>query len=128
MKLIVTVLMILVITAIYCVAQEQKKPEPCADAQSQAEMSICWGNEYKAGDARLNEAYRQFASKLDDEQKAQLKNAQLAWLKYRDANCDFVADQYKGGTIRPMIGAICLADVTNNRTTELKAQMKERDQ
>src|SRR5437879_524932 len=109
-------------------AQEQKKPEPCADAQSQAEMNICWGNEYKAADARLNEAYRQFASKLDDAEKAQLKNAQLAWLKYRDANCDFVADQYKGGTIRPMIAAICLADVTNNRTTELKAQMKERDQ
>jgi len=128
MKLIVTVLMILVMTIVYCFAQEQKKPEPCADAQSQAEMNICWGNEYKAADARLNEAYRQFASKLDDEQKAQLKNAQLAWLKYRDANCDFVADQYKGGTIRPMIAAICLADVTNNRTTELKAQMKERDQ
>ena len=128
MKLIVTVLMILVMTIAYCFAQEQKKPEPCADAQSQAEMNICWGNEYKAADARLNEAYRQFASKLDDAEKAQLKNAQLAWLKYRDANCDFVADQYKGGTIRPMIAAICLADVTNNRTTELKAQMKERDQ
>ena len=109
-------------------AQEQKKPEPCADAQTQAEMTMCWGKEYKAADARLNEAYRQFAAKLDDAEKVQLKNVQLAWLKYRDANCDFVADQYKGGTMRPMIAAICLADVTNNRTTELKAQMKERDQ
>ena len=128
MKLIVTVLMILVMTAIYCVAQEQKKTEPCADAQTQAEMNMCWGKEYKAADTSLNEAYRRFAAKLDDEEKAQLKNAQLAWLKYRDANCDVVADQYKGGTMRPMIAAICLADVTNNRTIELKAQMKERDQ
>src|SRR5437899_11516633 len=93
--------------------QEQKKPEPCADAQSQAEMNFCWGNEYKAADARLNEAYRQFASKLDDAEKAQLKNAQLAWLKYRDANCDFVADQYKVGTIRPMIGLICTGQQQN---------------
>jgi|SRR5207302_271917 len=108
--------------------QEQKKPEPCADAQSQAEMNICWGKEYKAADARLNEAYRQLASKLDVEEKTELKNAQLAWLKYRDANCEFVADQYKGGTIRPMIAAICLADVTANRTTELRAQLKEREQ
>ena len=105
-----------------------QKPEPCADAQSQAEMNICWGKEYKAADARLNQVYQQFVSKLDEEEKAQLKNAQLAWLKYRDANCDFVADQYKGGTMRPMIAAICLADVTNNRTSELKAQMKEREQ
>lgn len=128
MKLAPAVLMLLLVTAFYCFAQEQKKPEPCTDAQTQAEMTMCWGKEYKAADVRLNEAYRQFASKLDEEDKAQLKNAQLAWLKYRDANCDFVADQYKGGTMRPMIAAICLADVTNNRTTELKAQMKERDQ
>ena len=107
-------------------AQNQKK-DPCADAQSQAEMNMCWGKEYKAADARLNEAYRRFISKLNDEEKAQLKKAQLAWIMYRDANCDFVADQYKGGTMRPMIAAICLAETTNNRTTELEAQVKERE-
>ena len=116
---------------LFCAATEahaQKKPEPCAEAQSQAEMTICWGNQYKAADAKLNQVYRQFTAKLDDEEKAQLKTAQAAWLKYRDANCEFVADQYKGGTMRPMIAAICLADVTDNRTKELTAQMKERDQ
>ncbi len=128
MKLASAVLTLLLVTGLYCFAQDQKKPEPCADAQTQAEMTMCWGKEYKAADARLNEAYRQFAAKLDEAEKVQLKNVQLAWLKYRDANCDFVADQYKGGTMRPMIAAICLADVTNNRTTELKAQMKDRDQ
>ena len=126
MKLAAAVLTLVLLTVL-CFAQE-KKPEPCADAQSQSEMNICWGNEYKAADARLNKEYKQFAAKLDDAEKAQLKEAQLAWLKYRDANCQFVSDRYKGGSIRPMIAAICLADVTNNRTTELKAQMKERDQ
>jgi uncharacterized protein YecT (DUF1311 family) len=109
-------------------AQGPAKNEPCADAQSQAEMNICWGKEYKAADATLNQVYRQLFAKLDDEQKAQLKDAQNAWLKYRDANCEFVADQYKGGSMRPMIAAICLADVTHNRTTELKNQIKDRDQ
>ena len=108
-------------------AQNQKEKDPCAGAQSQAEMNMCWGKEYKAADARLNETYRQFMTRLNDEEKAQLKKAQLAWIAYRDANCDFVADQYKGGTMRPMIAAICFADTTNNRTTELKAQMKERE-
>jgi uncharacterized protein YecT (DUF1311 family) len=108
-------------------AQNQKK-DPCDEAQSQAEMNMCWGKEYRAADARLNETYRQFMAKLNDEEKAQLKKAQLAWIPYRDANCEFVADQYKGGTMRPMIAAICLAETTNNRTTELKAQMKEREQ
>jgi len=85
------------------------------------------GEGVQSWDARLNEAYRQFMAKLNDEEKAQLKKAQLAWITYRDANCDFVADEYKGGTMRPMIAAICLAETTNNRTTELKAQMKERE-
>jgi uncharacterized protein YecT (DUF1311 family) len=120
-------LVLLIIFVASSLAQNQKKPEPCADAQSQAEMTICWGKEYKAADAQLNKTYQGFMSKLDESEKVQLKNAQLAWLKYRDANCDFVADQYKGGTMRPMIAAICLADVTNARVTELRSQMKERE-
>jgi uncharacterized protein YecT (DUF1311 family) len=127
MKLVFLVLTLALSTSAVPIAQNQNKKDPCADAQSQAEMNMCWGKEYKAADARLNEAYRQFMAKLNDEEKAQLKKAQLAWITYRDANCDFVADEYKGGTMRPMIAAICLAETTNNRTTELKAQMKERE-
>jgi uncharacterized protein YecT (DUF1311 family) len=91
-------------------------------------MNICWGNEYRAADVSLNRVYRQLTSKLSDEEKARLKNAQAAWLKYRDANCEFVADQYKGGSMRPMIAAICLADMTTNRTNELRTQIKDREQ
>ena len=64
---------------------------------------------------------------LDDEEKTQLKEAQTAWIKYRDANCQFVGDQYKGGSMRPMIAALCLADVTKRRTTELRNQIKARN-
>ena len=128
MKPAIMFLVLLFSAAAITAAYGQKKSEPCAAAQTQADMTICWGNQYKAADAKLNQVYRQFTAKLDDEEKIQLKTAQTAWLKYRDANCEFVADQYKGGTMRPMIAAICLADVTDNRTKELTAQMKERDQ
>ena len=128
MKFLIAINLLVLIMSVAAHAQGIAKNEPCADAQSQAEMNICWGKEYKAADATLNQVYRQLLAKLDDEQKAQLKNAQTAWLKYRDANCEFVADQYKGGSMRPMIAAICLADVTQNRSTELKNQIKDRDQ
>ena len=107
-------------------AQKQKKPDPCANPQTQTEMTQCAAEAYKAADKVLNQVYQQLVAKLDDEEKAQLKEAQTAWLKYRDTNCDFVADQYKGGTMRPMIYAGCLADVTKNRTSELREQIKER--
>ena len=109
------------------IAAQKPTDDPCANAQSQLEMNMCWGNQYKAADAKLNAVYREFTSKLSAEEAAQLKAAQLAWIKFRDANCEFVADAYKGGSIRPMIAAMCLADVTSARTSELKTQMKERE-
>jgi uncharacterized protein YecT (DUF1311 family) len=127
MKLFVILLIAFAAMSI-SVSAQKPKPKPCEDAQTQADMNICWGNEYKKADARLNQTYQQLAAMLDDEEKAQLKNAENAWIKYRDANCEFVAYQYKGGSIRPMIAAMCLGDVTNNRANELKNQIKDRNQ
>ncbi|HKP38853.1 MAG TPA: lysozyme inhibitor LprI family protein [Pyrinomonadaceae bacterium] len=110
------------------VAQKQKKKEPCDDAQTQLEMNMCAGKAYKEADAELNRVYQKLISLLDDEQKTQLKTVETAWLKYRDANCEFVADQYKGGSMRPMIAGFCLADMTKNRTAELKSQIEDRSQ
>lgn len=119
---------LVLLASAFTFAQDQNKPDPCANAQTQLEMNMCWGNQYKAADARLNTVYRDFTSKLSPAETAQLKAAQLAWIKFRDANCEFVADAYKGGTIRPMMAAMCLAEVTTARTSELKAQMKEREE
>src|SRR5258708_39143095 len=99
MKLSIIFLILLVPVGVSTFGQGQKKTEPCADAQSQAEMNICWGKEYKAADATLNQVYRQLTRKLDDADRTQLKQVEAAWLKYRDANRQFLADQDKGGTI-----------------------------
>ena len=106
--------------------KSEKQADPCANPQTQTEMNICAGNAYKAADKVLNDVYQKLVAKLDDEEKAQLKEAQNAWLKYRDLNCEFVGDQYKGGSIRPMIYAMCLTDVTKTRTSELRIQIKDR--
>jgi uncharacterized protein YecT (DUF1311 family) len=124
MKLFIGLLLVLIGVSVSVSGQKTK---PCADAQTQADMNICWGNEYKKADAKLNQTYQQLAAMLDADEKTQLKNAENAWLKYRDTNCEFVADQYKGGSIRPMIAAICLADVSNNRAAELKNQIEDRN-
>lgn len=120
--------LVLIACAAYSVSAQEKKSDPCPDAQSQAEMNQCAGKAYKAADAELNQVYQKLIAMLDDEEKAQLKNVEAAWLKYRDANCEFVGDQFKGGSIRPMIYAFCLADMTKNRTAELKNQITDRDQ
>lgn len=126
MKLVMVFMLLCALAAAYAFGQG-KKADPCAGASTQFDLNECWGREYKAADATLNQVYRQLVSKLDDEEKAQLKAVESAWLKYRDANCEFVADEYKGGTMRPMAYAICLTDMTKNRVGELRIQVKDRD-
>lgn len=112
--------------AISCAAQEQKKPDPCEDAQTTVEMRDCAGKEYEAADAELNKVYRQLMSKLDDEgHKMALKEAQLAWIKYRDANCDFESYLNRGGTIYPIVNAGCRTGMTVNRTRELQEMLRD---
>lgn len=106
--------------------QKKKKTGPCVNPQTQYEMNQCAKKAFEAADAKLNPAYQRLLAMLDAEEKAQLQEAQRAWLKYRDTNCEFVADEYKGGSIRPMILGYCLADVTKRRTTELRTQINER--
>ena len=103
----------------------QATKDPCPGAYTQYDMNACAHREFQAADAALNRAYDQLSSRLDEGRRAKLKEAELAWLKYRDGNCEFVSSEYEGGTMRPMAHSFCLADVTRARTTELKRQLKE---
>lgn len=126
-KRTVAVVLLLVVATGWTSGQRKKKSDPCANPQTQYEINQCAGRDYRAADALLNQTYKRLMAVLDDEEKAQLKEAQTAWLKYRDSNCEFEGDQYKGGSMRPAVYASCLATMTTKRTTELKTQIKERD-
>jgi uncharacterized protein YecT (DUF1311 family) len=109
-------------------AQRPQQSDPCPGATSQAEMNNCAGRAFKAADATLNRVYDQLIAKLEPAGRAKLKEAELAWIKYRDATCDYEGSRYEGGTMRPMIEGFCLARVTNARTTELRQEIKDFDQ
>ena len=77
--------------------------------------------EFKIADAELNKVFNELHSRLDDAiQKAKLRAAETAWLKYRDANANFESSLYEGGSIRPQIHTGCLTTMTQNRTKELQ--------
>jgi uncharacterized protein YecT (DUF1311 family) len=109
-------------------SQKGRQIQPCESASSQAEASACAHREYVAADAELNRVYNRLAAKLEADEKASLKDAEVAWLKYRDANCEFESSFYKGGTMRPMIESFCLTRMTKARTAELKQQIEVYEQ
>lgn len=63
----------------------------CMDtAVTQTDMNICAGKEYDEADAKLNKVYNALQKKYQDERLflANLKKAQQAWIKFRDAEVE----------------------------------------
>jgi len=51
--------------------------------------------------------------------KMKLRTAQQAWIKYRDANCDYESEFSGGGSAATFEYNFCLADMTTARAKEL---------
>jgi len=86
-------------------------------------MLNCIGAETQRQDKKLNTMYQNVMKSLSGENKERLKKAQQAWIKYRDANCDFYHDP-DGGTMASILGANCVMDMTTQRAKELEGFYK----
>ena len=110
-------------------AQEAKAD--CASPQTQMEMTQCAGEDYDKADKELNGEYQKLRKLLAERDKAADENgkgavdalvaAQRAWVTYRDANCDLTGFQARGGSMEPQLVASCLAQMSRDRTQELKS-------
>ena len=83
-------------------------------------MVNCIGAEIKLQDIRLNKAYKDVMAQLSASRKKQLQNAQRAWIKYRDENCNFYDDP-DGGTITSILSNDCFMSATASRAKELES-------
>jgi uncharacterized protein YecT (DUF1311 family) len=98
----------------------------CTNAQTQAEMNACAAQDAKIADQKLNEVYQQLRAAIaNDAQKQRLVTAQLAWIAFRDKDCEYSQRRYDGGSIMPMIYSSCIAERSEQRTKELQAYIDE---
>ena len=79
----------------------------------------CAVAETKRQDARLNENYKRLMSKLTEERKNALLEAQRAWIMFRDANCAFW-DDLAGGQSAAVTAKECILTMTADRASELE--------
>jgi uncharacterized protein YecT (DUF1311 family) len=102
-------------------AQNGETEIDCKTAQTQMAMNYCAYQSFKAADAELNQVYRQLRNNYKGTaQERQLVDAQLVWIKFRDADCKFSADRFKGGSIAPLIYSSCQEGLTKQRIRSLK--------
>lgn len=92
----------------------------CTKYVNDMETKICLDQELKLEDAKLNRYYKQCRNKLDTIAKGKLLKAQKAWITFRDAECDYHADEMRGGSAESMIGLGCLVEMTKDRVEILK--------
>ena len=95
-------------------------PENCDNPQTQLEMNLCAKAWFEEEDAKLNQLYDDLKTTLSSDKQSDLTTAELAWLDFRDANCEFEASQVEGGSLQPMLYFSCLAELTRDRTAELQ--------
>lgn len=94
--------------------------DPCEDAMTMIEMIDCAQERYQKADDELNEVYQELMSLLENERKELLREAQRAWLKFRDTTADFEASEVEGGSLYPLFHIDTLAFLTEKRVEYLK--------
>lgn len=93
----------------------------CKNPQTQAEMNACEGLRWQRADRELNRVYQLVIPKVVGARRQKLVNAQQAWLKFRESECDFSSSYAEGGTMQPGLIAACRAEITQQRTAELNS-------
>ena len=94
----------------------------CAGS-TQMDLNQCAGADFKRADAAMNAAYGKLMGQIGPKAQHGLRDAQKAWLPFRDKSCAREALGSEGGSIPPMILAGCLAKLTTERTKVLKGYL-----
>jgi len=86
-------------------------------------ISACIQAETAAWDAHLNDQYRALRAELaaqEPDLTTALRDAQRAWIAFRDAQCALDYARWQGGSIRTIVAANCMMTMTAQRTIELR--------
>jgi uncharacterized protein YecT (DUF1311 family) len=83
-----------------------------------SDLTDCVDLEKKRQDEKLNQSYQKLLASLKPARRAQLVDAQQAWLKYRELNCALY-DDGSGGTTAGLAANDCIMTMTAKRAAEL---------
>jgi uncharacterized protein YecT (DUF1311 family) len=96
-----------------------------AFSQTQQQLNREAAERYQKVDAELNKVYKELMALLSPERKALLVKAQRAWITFRDTHCQYESSIYEGGSMKPLLHAMCKQDLTEHRLKQLEQAKKE---
>lgn len=93
---------------------------PAAFSQATVELKEEASQTFEQSDKAMNAAYAQLMGVLNEEGKKRLKEAQRAWIAYRDAQAGFDSHHLAGGTMEGLERTGALNMLTQERTKRLR--------
>lgn len=116
-------------------AQTPYQDHNCEEAMAQMDMNACALLDFEAADAELDARWRDVIAdareadrELDRERderpasEAVLREAQRAWIGFRDAHCTWEGYEARGGSMEPMLYNGCRARLTRERIAQLRPE------
>lgn len=94
-------------------------PASCETQATTVEMVECADWHFAVADRWLNQEFKATVSALEPTPKEKLREAQKAWLKFRDAQCAAERDAAEGGTMASILEIDCRAALTQERARTL---------
>jgi len=104
--------------------------DPCLgrdETKSTADQNACIGREVVVWDDILNETFRRLRDKLDEQQKAKLRDMQRAWIASKEKTCGFYWDYYQGTMASPMASS-CVNRETARRALFLLGFLQDAEE
>ncbi|TPI44129.1 DUF1311 domain-containing protein [Mesorhizobium sp. B2-9-1] len=96
----------------------------CAAAKTQADLATCTAANAASADAGLNAVYKGLAGRLAPADLKRLRDAQRAWIAFRDKECAFRTQPYAGGSVYATLVETCKQDLTKARLAQLQHQLQ----
>lgn len=100
----------------------------CDNPKSNDEIAQCIGQDLRDSDAKINSSYKELMGKLNESEKANLRQTQRAWIKDRDAICKLDTketnrEKWYQALLQDYVKTICVTRYTRQRTSELTAML-----
>lgn len=105
----------------------------CSEAQTQVDINTCARLDFEEADSNLNYAYKAAMARMTEIDTAgpdtgaaeALREAQRAWIGFRDLACASEGWSVHGGSIEPMVVLQCLARLSTARADDLWSLSEE---
>ena len=93
----------------------------------QLEINYCSAERFKHYDNILNNLYKEQKTYLESDGYKRLKKSQQHWIKFRDSDCLYQAEPWKGGSGWASVHWECMAEQTKIRAIQLEKYVKCRE-